>query len=401
MKVLHFDPFAGASGDMVLGALLGAGVPLEVIAGAVEKAVPGEARLSRASVLRGGLAGTQCVVEIRRDHSRQLPEMKSAVEQAGLDPAARDLALAVLSRLGEAEAKVHGKAGGAHLHEVGSTDTLVDLVGAAAGILHLAPSAVTVGPVNVGSGSVRCAHGDLPVPPPATAELLKGAVVFSRGPAFELTTPTGAAILATLAASFPGGFGPLPPLALSAVGLGAGTSEFSGFPNLLRLFLGTAPASAGASAGSSPGGAEEAVVIEVGLDDASPEYLAPLAEALHGEGAREVMLIPALGKKGRMGVLLRVLGPVELESALVAAVLEQTGSPGARWHRVSRRTLPRETVTVGTPWGPVRVKRWRTPGGRVRGKPEFEDCAELARQSGVAASEVRDAAMAAFWKGKG
>jgi pyridinium-3,5-bisthiocarboxylic acid mononucleotide nickel chelatase len=402
MRLLHLDPFAGVSGDMFLGALAGAGVPLAVMAEAVERVVPGEAALSARPVVRAGLAGTQVEVELVRERRRTLAEMRAAVEGAGLDPAVRELALAALARIGEAETRVHGSAGEPHLHEMGSTDTLVDVLGTAAGIAHLAPARITSAPVNVGSGAVRIAHGEAPVPAPATAELLRGAPVFSRGPAFELTTPTGAALLVTLLARFPGGFSPLPPMTLEGVGLGAGSSEFPGFANLFRIFVGDEPAfvppKGGTTAGSAPDGAEEAVVIEVGLDDVSPEYLAPLAESLHGGGAREVMLIPALGKKGRMGVLLRVLAPVELQESLVAQVLEQTGSPGARFYKVGRVTLPRETVTVDTPWGPVRVKWWLTPAGRRRGKPEFDDCAAAARAAGVSPAEVREAAMAAFLK---
>jgi uncharacterized protein (TIGR00299 family) protein len=400
MRLLHLDPFAGVSGDMFLGALAGAGVPLAVMAEAVERVVSGEAALSARPVTRGGLAGTQVVVDLRRDRRRTLAEMRAAVEGAGLAPAVAELALAVLLRIGEAEARVHGTGEGEpHLHEMGSADTLVDVVGTAAGVAHLAPSRITSSPVNVGSGMVRIAHGEVPVPAPATAELLRGAPVFARGPAFELATPTGAALLATLLARFSGGFSSLPPMTLTAVGLGAGSSEFPGFANLFRVFVGEEPALAEAKAGSAPGGAEEeAVVIEVGLDDVSPEYLAPLAESLHGAGAREVMLIPALGKKGRMGVLLRVLAPVELQESLVAQVLDQTGSPGARFYQVGRVTLPRQTSTVETPFGPVRVKWWLTPGGRRKGKPEFDDCAAAARAAQVSPAEVREAAMAAFLK---
>jgi uncharacterized protein (TIGR00299 family) protein len=419
MKILHLDPFAGVSGDMFLGALMGCGVPLEVLAAAVEAVAPGEAELSAAPVTRGGLAGTRCTVRIIHDRERSLPEMKEAVRRAPLDTAVKDLALAVLARLGEAEAKVHGLAGEAHLHELGSTDTLADVAGTAAGVVHLGIERVTCGPVNVGAGFVKCAHGLLPVPPPATAGMLSGANIFSRGPEFELATPTGAALLSTLVSFFPGGgYGPLPPMTVTTIGLGAGTSEFPGFPNLFRVFLGDSPAvlsaealakaealpSSGAkeepafakaSAGSSPDG-DEAVILEVGLDDVSPEYLAPLSDALHAKGAREVHLIPAATKKGRMGVLVRVLAPPPAREELVAALLEQTGSPGVRWYPVSRLTLPRETATVETPFGPVRVKAWRTPAGRVRGKPEFEDCAAAARRAGVTAIEVREAAMAAF-----
>ncbi len=406
MKILHLDPFAGVSGDMFLGALAGCGVPLQVLEAAVEAVVPGEVELSCAPVTRGHLAGMRCEVKIIRDRERSLAEMKDAVRRSKLETAVKDLALAALARLGEAEAKAHGLQGGAHLHELGCTDTMADVAGTAAGVVHLGVERVTCGPVNVGAGFVRCAHGLLPVPPPATAEMLRGAVVFSRGPEFELATPTGAALLSTLVSFFPGGgYGPLPPMTVRTVGLGAGTSEFPGFPNLFRVFLGDgstgSPFGAGAPDGStgSPFGAgapEEAVILEVGLDDASPEYLAPLADSLQAQGAREVHLLPAATKKGRMGVLVRVLSPPEAREALVSALLEETGSPGVRWYPVSRLTLPREELTVQTSFGPVRVKAWRTPSGRPRGKPEFEDCAAAARRAGVTAIEVREAAMAAF-----
>ncbi len=393
MRVLHLDPFAGASGDMLLGAFLALGVPLPLLQEAVDRVIPGEVELASVAVTRAHLAATRCEVRLRkRVPPRSLEAMKALVVGAGLPPRAREIALDALARLGSAEAAAHGMAGEVHLHELSGQDTLADVVGCGAAIAHLDPARVTCGPVNTGSGWVKTAHGLLPVPAPATAALLVGVPVVSRGPEAELTTPTGAALLSALAPAF----GPRPPMTLFAAGCGAGEADHPGFPNFLRVFLGEAEEEGRGDGATGGRGEETAVMIEVGVDDVSPEYLAPLADSLHRQGAREVMLIPALGKKGRMGALLRVLAPSGSADLLLDAVLEETGSSGARFFPLGRRTLPRELVQVETPWGPVRVKRWRTPGGREVAKPEFAEVAEAARRANLPAREVRDTVMALY-----
>jgi uncharacterized protein (DUF111 family) len=223
----------------------------------------------------------------------------------------------------------------------------------------------------------------MPVPAPATAYLVEGMKVFSQGPDAELTTPTGAAILNVVVEEF----GPMGPMTVLSSGNGAGSRDFKGFPNLLRLFHGGSEADDGALG---------SVMIECGIDDASPEYLAPATEALQAAGAREVHIIPAFTKKGRMGVLLRVLVPEAEKQALIDAVLETSGSAGLRYWQVDRSIQVREEILVDTPYGTVSFKRWRTPSGQWQFKPEFEDVRKLADKAGIPAARMRDLVIAAY-----
>jgi len=384
-SVLYIDPFSGVSGDMLLGAFLSLGVPMEVISGAVESVIPGEVELSALPVTRSGLAGIACDVKVvGGPASRTLDEMVSLVEGSRLpDPVAHG-ALRTLRSLGEAERKAHGKhEGPVHLHELGGQDTLADIVGALAAVSYLDPRQVRCGAVNLGRGFVQTSHGEMPVPAPATAHLVEGMMVFAEGPEAELTTPTGAAILKEIVQEF----GPVGPMTIHRSGNGAGSRDFEGFPNLLRLFKGKA-----APDDDAPG----AVIIECGIDDVSPEYLAPATEALQAAGAREVHVIPAFTKKGRMGVLLRVLAPEAGKQALIDAVLETSGSAGLRFWQVGRTVQDREMVAVKTPHGTVSFKRWRAPSGQWRFKPEFEDVQRLAEKAGMPAAKMRDLAVAAY-----
>lgn len=383
--ILYIDPFSGASGDMLLGAFLSLGVPMEVISGAVDSVIPGEVELSALPVTRSGLAGVACEVKVvGGPQNRTLEEMMNLVEGSGLPDPVIQGALRTLQSLGEAERKAHGQTGGpVHLHELGGQDTLADIVGALAAVSYFDPDQVRCGAINLGRGFVQTSHGQMPVPAPATAHLVEGMAVFTDGPVAELTTPTGAAILREIVEEF----GSIGPMTIQMSGNGAGSRDFKGFPNLLRMFL----------ASKAPDDeALSAVIIECGIDDASPEYLAPATEVLLAAGAREVHVIPAFTKKGRMGVLLRVLAPEAEKQALINAVLETSGSAGLRFWRVDRTVLDREMITVKTPHGPVSFKRWRTPSGQWRFKPEFEDVQRLAEKAGIPAAKMRDLAVAAY-----
>ncbi|UCF88411.1 MAG: nickel pincer cofactor biosynthesis protein LarC [bacterium] len=384
-RILYIDPFSGVSGDMFLGAFLSVGVPLEIITDAVEAVIPGEVELSAHAVARSGLAGITCDVKVvGGPGSRTLDQMKECVRAARLPDAVVRGALRTLDSLGDAERKAHGKPEGpVHLHELGGQDTLADIVGALAALDHLGPDEVLCGAVNVGSGYVQTSHGMMPVPAPATAHLLEGVAVFSQGPAAELTTPTGAAILREIV----DGFGPMGAMTIHLSGCGAGSADFEGFPNLLRIFRGEE---------SRDPEEHGAVIIECGIDDMSPEYLAPVTGALQAAGAREVHVIPAFTKKGRMGVLLRILAMEGERQSLIDVVLETSGSAGLRYWRVGRSVLERETVTVKTPFGPVSFKRWRTPSGQWRFKPEFEDVQRLAEKAGIPAATMRERVVAAY-----
>ncbi len=383
--VLHIDPSSGVSGDMLLGAFLSLGVPLESVVSAVEAVIPGEVRFDPVPVRRSGLAGLLCQVEpVGGPSRRTLTDMVDLIEASGLEERVKEPALCALRSIGDAETRGHGHSHGpVHLHELGGQDTLADIVGVMAAVAHIRPARITCGPVNLGRGFVDTNHGRMPVPAPATGLLIRDMVVFSEGPEQELTTPTGAAIVGVLADEY----GPMPLMRISATGTGAGTRENEGFPNLLRVFRGQAEAVAGK---------ETAVMIECGIDDMSPEYLAPTVEALQEAGAREVHLIPVLAKKGRPGVLLRVLSSEEKAPDLMREVLEFTVSPGLRFWDVRRDVLPRESVAVITPYGRLSVKRWRSPSGRWKFKPEYEEVRSLAAKAGIPETEMRDLAVASY-----
>jgi len=384
-NILYIDPFSGVSGDMLLGAFLSLGVPLEVISGAVESVIPGEVELSAVTVTRSGLAGIACEVKIvGGPQSRTLEEMKELVEGSGLSDPIIQGSLRALSSLGEAERKAHGQPDGpVHLHELGGQDTLADIVGALSALKYLDPGQVRCGAVNLGRGYVQTSHGQMPVPAPATAHLIEDMAVLAEGPDTELTTPTGAAILKEIVEEF----GTLGPMTIHLSGSGAGSKDFKGFPNLLRVFQGE----------SDPDiEPHSAFIIECGIDDVSPEYLAPITEVLQKAGAREVHVIPAFTKKGRTGTLLRVLAAEAEKNSLIDTVLEASGSAGLRFWQVGRRLLDREIITVSTAHGPVSFKRWQTPSGQWRFKPEFEDVQKLAEKAGIPAAKMRDLAVAAY-----
>jgi hypothetical protein len=384
-SILYIDPFSGVSGDMLLGAFLSLGVPLEIISRAVDLVIPGEVELSARSVTRSGLAGTACDVRIVGGPPRRnLEEMMNLVKRSGLPGPVMERSLVTLEFLGEAESKAHGMAGGPiHLHELGGQDTLADIVGSLTAVNYLEVDRIHCGAINLGRGFVQTDHGQMPVPAPATAYLVEGMPIFSDGPDFELTTPTGAAILRGIVKEF----GSMGPMTVQRSGSGAGTRDSKGFPNLLRIFLGGS---------ETDKGDDSAVMIECGIDDASPEYLAPATEALQAAGAWEVHTVPVMTKKNRAGILLRVLAPETEKLALIDAVLELTGSSGLRYWRVSRTVRSREVITVKTLHGAVSFKRWRTPSGQWRFKPEFEEVRRLADKAGIPAAVMRDLAVAAY-----
>ncbi len=376
---LFIDPFSGVSGDMLLGAFLSLGVPLETVISSVEKVIPGEVEFESVPVKRAGLSGLLCRVKpVGGPSFRNLDDMLQLVRTSSLDPEIREPAQKALSLIGRAEAEAHGISGGhVHLHELGGQDTLADIVGSMASVAWLRPDRIRCGPVNLGKGFVQTAHGKMPVPAPATALLVKGMPVFSEGPSSELTTPTGAAILGALVKEF----GTMTAMKITSMGTGAGTRENEGFPNLLRVFRG--------ESGSFPE-EEGAVMIECGIDDVSPEYLAPAVNSLQEAGAREVHLMPVLTKKGRFGVLIRVLASVEKAGDLRREVLEVTGSPGLRFWNVRRDVLEREMESFPTPYGPVLIKKWRSPSGRWVFKPEYEDVCRLGEKAGISPDRMRD-----------
>ena len=369
-RVAYFDCFAGVSGDMILGALLHVGVPLQVLEEAW-RGVGLEVKAEVRRVSRCGIEGTKLEVEISSD--RMSPEeMAERLSKAPLSARSRELALKALDLLRKAEEAVHGTPR-AHFHELGDPDTLLDLVGAVVAVEHLDLEEVFASPVALARGEVLTEHGPLPSPCPATLEILKGVPISASPMEMENVTPTGAALLRVLATSF----GPIPEMVLEGVGYGAGTMDPPQLPNLLRVMV-----------GRRLEGAEGLWLLEADLDDLNPEILPYVEERLREAGARDVALVPIRMKKGRMGVTLRCLAAEAERDGLMGVLFRESSTLGVRGWRVERWVLERETVEVSTPFGPVKVKVGRRGGKVVNVAPEYESCRSLAVRRRVPLKEV-------------
>jgi uncharacterized protein (TIGR00299 family) protein len=367
MRLAYLDMFSGVSGDMLLGACLDAGVPLPELEDALSLLGLGGLRLSAERVERHGIAATRCVVEVPDGSGeRGLAEILDLIEGSELPGRVRDRAGRVFEALAGAEAKVHDTTPDRiHFHEVGALDAIVDVVGGVWCLERLGIERVHASPFTLGSGWVDAAHGTLPVPPPAVLELVAGWPLAESRVAVELTTPTGAALVTTLAEGrgIPAGFVP------SLVGYGAGTRELEAQPNLLRIVIGD---------GAAP--EDEVAIVECDLDDMSPQLFEPLADGLYAAGALDVHWLPVQMKKQRPGVTVRVLGPLGAVERLGEVLFAETTTIGFRWWPVSRSTLVRETGEAVSSLGTVAVKRVRRPDGRWEVRPEYESCREIARR---------------------
>jgi pyridinium-3,5-bisthiocarboxylic acid mononucleotide nickel chelatase len=368
----YLDAFSGISGDMTVGALADAGADRDAIATAIHSLNAGAA-VSFESVKRQGIGATKfrVTVEETKKH-RHLSQIVTMIEAAEISVRARRDAVAIFQRLGDAEAKTHQvPIEKVHFHEVGAADSIADIVGAAVAFDSLGVDEIFCSAVNVGSGTVDTEHGVLPIPAPATARLLENAPVYARGPAMELTTPTGAAIAATLAKSF----GVLPPLKIARTGYGAGERDFPGQANVLRVILGEAT---GASE------AQSVSVIEANIDDSNPQVLAYASERLMEAGALDVTLQAIVMKKGRPGTLLRAIARPEDREALARLIFQETSTLGLRMYSADRRVQARTWTEVATPYGKIRVK----VSGDGAYAPEYEDCRKLALESGAPLKQV-------------
>lgn len=386
MRCAYFDCFCGAAGDMILAALVHAGLKLDFLQEVVARLrLPG-VELDAAPVQRGGFAATHITVRTAHEahhHHRHLPDILKIIAAAQFSPRVTKDAGRVFTRLAEAEAAAHGiSVDKVHFHEVGAADAIVDIVGACAGLEALGIEKLVCSPIPTGSGTVECAHGILPVPAPATAELLRGVPLAACDEPGELTTPTGAAILTTLAESF----GPLPPMRLASIGYGAGTRENRSRPNILRVLIGDLPV----PAGDAP---ESILVLETQVDDATGQNVAYAVERLLEAGALDVFTVPIGMKKGRPGQLVTVLCRPTDAAALEAILFGETTTLGVRRHECQRTALERTTQTVTTRFGALRVKVGRRGDQVVQAWPEYEDCAAAARTHGVPLRTVQDAAL--------
>ncbi|MBZ5592075.1 MAG: nickel pincer cofactor biosynthesis protein LarC [Acidobacteriia bacterium] len=381
MRICYLDAFSGISGDMLVGALVDAGADSSAIIDAL-RSLAGGAAVSFEKVKRCGIAASKFHVAAEEaPKHRHLSGVLKMIEGASLPDRVKQNASAVFQRLGEAEAAVHQTPiEKVHFHEVGALDSIADIVGACLGFELLGVDAIYSSPLNLGSGTVKGEHGVMPVPAPATAALVAGKPVYSRGPAVELTTPTGAAVAVTLAREF----GPLPPMRISSIGYGAGDRDFTEQANVLRVFVG------------EPSGAVEAasvVVIEANIDDSSPQVLGYAMERLLEAGALDTTLEPIQMKKGRPGTLLRVISTPEQRTELAKIVFHETTTLGVRLYTAERLVEMRRWVEVETPHGKVRMKV-----SDHSFAPEYEDCRALARATGVALKDIIAEANFAYLK---
>jgi pyridinium-3,5-bisthiocarboxylic acid mononucleotide nickel chelatase len=379
--IVWIDASAGASGDMLLGALVGAGVPVEVLQRAVDAVAPEPVALRVESVRRGGLAAQRVHVDLAESHHhRTWHDVRELVTAASLTAPVRELALAAFERLAVAEAAVHGTTPDeVHFHEVGALDAIADVVGVAAGFVHLDATATTVSPVAVGSGTVETAHGTLPVPPPAVAELLRGVPTHAGPVAMELCTPTGAALLTALATAY----GPQPPMSVERIGVGAGGRDPDGHANVLRLFVGT-----GAPTGSTGSTGDAPLLLECNVDDLDPRVWPAVIAALLEAGASDAWLTPILMKKGRPAHTLSALVEAGRAQAVRAEIFRQTTTIGLREQPLTKHVLAREMLVIRVDDHPVAVKVARHEGVVVNAQPEYDDVARAAAALGRPVNDV-------------
>jgi uncharacterized protein (TIGR00299 family) protein len=455
MLLAYLDCFSGVSGDMFLGALVDAGVPAKLFEDTVAGLNIG-ARLEISQVNRGGITATKMDVYIhgevelprevfwaqqnhehghdhdhehehphkhdhehdpvelkehnysqarnessravaapaphehKHEHGRGLKEIREIIRNANISNRAKATAIAMFEALGAAEAKIHNNdIDKVHFHEVGAVDAIVDIVCSAVGAEALGVDEIICSPLNVGGGTVRCAHGLLPVPVPATVELLKGAPVYSSGLQVELVTPTGAAIVKTLAKRFSA----FPAMTIEKSGYGAGTRDFAGHANVLRLTIGESRAEIAENVSS-----EAISVLEANLDDLNPQVFGYVVDRLFEEGALDVFAVPVQMKKNRPGMLLTVLSKPEDAQELTKIIFTETSTLGVRRRDEQRQTLARKWITVGTRWGDVRLKVASMNGTVTNYAPEYEDCRKIAAQHHVPLKSVMQEALQGYLK---
>jgi pyridinium-3,5-bisthiocarboxylic acid mononucleotide nickel chelatase len=429
-RILYFDCFSGVSGDMLLGALLDAGLPIDELRSALESLTIHGASLAARRVLRGGISATKFSVEEGGDahaaegtsgqhghhdhvheheghdrhepghdhgpahpaaaphggaHShRSLEEIGQLIDRSALSAAGKTRARELFRRLGETEAAIHQvPVDRIHLHEVGALDSIVDIVGSVFALEWFGADRIAASPLNVGSGTVRCQHGTFPVPAPATVRLLQGVPMYSSGTIGELVTPTGALLISAYASSY----GPVPEMQVDRVGYGAGDRETPDVPNVLRVLVGRT---------SESGAFERIVVQECEIDDMNPQLFGPVMDQLYQAGAVEVFFTPVQMKKNRPGTLLTVVSRPEHREALSRVLFRETTTIGVRYHEMSRERLDREMVPVATPFGPIRFKVARQGQEILNAAPEFDDCARAAAERGVPLKDVQAAAVKAY-----
>jgi len=400
LKVLYFDCFAGAAGDMIVGALLDAGLPFEELKRALGSLAVEGWDVSVVRVVKTGITATKFRVhehahvhdgghghDHQHDHGHHsLDQIYAAINRSSLSDAGKARAIAMFGRLGEAESAIHGiPIDKIHLHEVGAIDSIIDIVGAVFAIEWFKADRIVVSPINVGSGMVRTEHGVFPVPAPATVTLVKNAPVYSTGIQSELLTPTGALILTEFASAY----GPVPPMTIEKVGYGAGDRDLKETPNVVRVLVGESEDVRSAGAAAPAGPSMKVVVLECEIDDMNPQIFGVLMEKLYAAGALEVFYSAVQMKKNRPGTLMTIVAKPEQREAMTEIVFRESTTIGIRHQELSRECLDREMVTVTTTLGPVRFKVARRDGRVLNAQPEFEDLAKLSNERGIPIKDVQ------------
>jgi len=376
MKIAYFDCFSGASGDMILGSLIDAGLSARRLKEELEKLQLPTVHLKVKKVLKAGISATQVTVEgsEKRSH-RNLKEILRIVERSGVDAGVKEKSEEIFKRIASVEAKIHQiPMEEIHFHELGGLDSIVDIVGSVWGLQQLGIERIHVSKVNVGAGFVKCEHGILPVPAPATLSLMEGKPIYSSGVERELLTPTGAAILTTLGSEF----GPIPPIRVEKIGCGAGRDDLP-HPNLLRLIIGTL---------ASTSRNEKVVVIETNIDDMNPQFYDYLIEKLLTLEVLDVFITPILMKKNRPGHLLTVICPSEKLLSVTDFLFRETTTLGLRWREEERAKADREIRNIQTQYGKIHLKFGKWGGNIVNISPEYEDCKRLALEKGVPLKDI-------------
>ncbi len=397
-NVLYLDCFSGAAGDMILGALIDLGLPIDALKGALGSLAIEYGDVTADRVLRAGVTATKFrlveqAVAVGESHTHSqapththphhhLKHIVAAIRRSSLSPEGQERAVHLFERLAEAEAAIHNTPmERVHLHEVGALDSIIDIVGCVFGFEWFGIDDISASPLNVGGGTVRCAHGIFPVPAPATARLLAGVPVYGNG-TMELVTPTGALIVTSYAREF----GPLPAMSIEKIGYGAGDRDPKDTPNVLRILLGDRPAAAGH---------ERIVKLECEIDDMNPQFFGPLMESLIAAGAYDVFYTPVQMKKNRPGTLVTVLARPDLRAPLTDILFRSSTTIGVRYQEMSRACLERATESVETPFGLIRFKVARRNGEELNAAPEFDDCARLAAEHNVSIKTIQAAAIRA------
>jgi uncharacterized protein (TIGR00299 family) protein len=386
--MLYFDCFSGASGDMILGAFLDLGLPLDGLNAALGSLAIEYGGVAADRVTRAGVTATKFRVNgaapaADSGHKHyHLKHIVAAIRRSALTPENQDRAVHLFERLADAEAAIHGTpVERVHLHEVGALDSIIDIVGAVYAFDWFGAGDVVVSPLNVGGGTIECAHGTLPVPAPATARLLAGIPIYGNG-LTELVTPTGALLLTGYAREW----GAMPAMAIEQIGYGAGDRDPKGTPNVLRILKGARPAAHQH---------EQVVKLECEIDDMNPQLFGPLMTALLDAGAHDVFYTPVQMKKNRPGTLVTVIARPDLRGALTDLLFRESTTIGVRYEEMARACLERSVEMVDTPYGAIRVKVARRDGRILNAAPEFEDCVRAALAHAASLKDVQAAAVAA------